>query len=410
MKSGTIIISSYLPTYRTPPPLVDCIDWENCDLLNFGRRAHGSGIIIDKSASYTVSDGSGRSITGFYIAAIARRYIMAHPEVLSCDEKIFKLGWARSMLCQMALEARRRGKVDIAIGSGLVEAVHEADELLDFEYVSCSLTINVAPMLDAVRKNHHLLKEHIAKRASDKRYKYMHDRRLRNFKYWLNPENWIGFSAGFLVDYYIYQVLPGSYRQAMWRLPQSNVAADSGSVADYISINENFSKVFQDPELVTFLAKQYIPVMPVYCSSWTIMHTPLDPTIDALITEMAANPDAFKQHIIERRLQRELAEATKRSQGAVLQTTDATPGQHLSYIENGRANYVITDRSPEPGNTREVPVYGADGAIVGRRRVADDGSGSGVGSGGGQEPTVTRQVQPNDARRELERLLAELRT
>lgn len=380
--SDDTIITSYLPTYRSPPEPVKCIDWMAAELKHFGNAINREGLEVDIRHIYKFGQ---EALYGGTLESIAKRYIIQHPEMLEIDDATFKRGYAKSMLYALSREARQRGRLDMAITSGMIDSLQPPDDLLDFEYILCSLRVNVQELLKAVRTSHHNLKQHIQKRASDRRYKFMHNRQLRDYKYWLNPVNWVGFSAGFIVDYYLYQYLPMCYRHAMWTLPQRSYDG-TNTITDYIGINANLCYAFKDPVLAREIAKAYFPVRPVYLSAYTVIHTPLDPEFESKLTEILADPIAYKQ-----RLEHEKQEAAERQQRQVLQSrqeavtggTDQYPRIQLDHV----ADRIITHHQPTVTVATTVPVYGEDGSVIG-----------------------TRPITPDEARAELERLLRELRT
>lgn len=170
----------------------------------------------------------------------------------------------------------------------------------------------------------------------------------------------------------------------MWTLPQRSYDG-TNTVADYIGINANICYAFKDPVLAEEIAKAYFPVRPVYLSAYTVIHTPLDPEFESKLTEILADPIAYKQ-----RLEHEKQEAAERQQRQILQCRQAIITGGTGQYQRIRLDNVV-DRiqtTPRPVTVAtSVPVYGADGSVIG-----------------------TRPITPDEARAELERLLRELRT
>ena len=382
--ADTMIITSYLPTYRTPPSPEKCIDWTACDLVSFGGGDAHKNIVITENKSYTFPEGF---VYSHFLEAIAKRYIMQHPEMIHVEPERLKKGFALSMLYKMAATARNCGDSDMAIISGTVDSLNQPDELLSFEYVTCSLTINRDSMLRAVKRFPGLLEDHLKKRVKDKRYGYLKPKRMHKIGYWMDPDNWTGFAGGFILDYYIYKALPLHYRQSMWQFPQRCYKNDKGMINSVMAIDQRLATVFEDPILVEEVARTYAPIMGDYYGTYYLMNNPLPLVLDTLISEMVQDPNQYKQKLIERK-QRE--EAAQRQQGPVLQDQGVTlvAGQGISYLRIQLDN-IVQRIEPEPAVTRQVPVYGADGSIIGTERVP--------------VPPV------NEAREELERMLAALR-
>ena len=163
----------------------------------------------------------------------------------------------------------------------------------------------------------------------------------------------------------------------MWTLPQRSYDG-TNTVADYIGINANICYAFKDPVLAEEIAKAYFPVRPVYLSAYTVIHTPLDPEFESKLTEILADPIAYKQ-----RLEHEKQEAAERQQRQILQSGVVQyPRIQLDHVVDR------IQATPRPVTVAtSVPVYGADGSVIG-----------------------TRPITPDEARAELERLLRELRT
>ena len=382
--ADTTIITSYLPTYRTPPPPEKCIDWYNCDLAGFGGGNSTKNITITENKSYTFPEGY---VYSHFLEAIAKRYIMQHPEMIQVEPDRFKKGFALSMLYKMAETARNCGDSDMAIISGTIDSLNKPDELLSFEYVTCSLTINAQSMLKAVKRYPRLLEEHLKKRTKDKRYGYLKPKRMHRAGYWTHPENWAGFAGGFVLDYYIYKVLPLSYRQSMWQIPQKCQKNTNGRISSVMALDQRLAAVFEDPILVEEVARTYAPIMGDCYGTYYLMNNPLPLVLDTLITDMIKDPNQYKQKLIERK-QRE--EAAKRQPGPVLQGQGVTlvAGQGIEY-PRVQLDRIVTQSSAEPAVTRQILVHGTDGSTIGTARVP--------------VPPV------NEAREELERILAALR-
>lgn len=381
----TMIITSYLPTYRTPPSPEKCIDWFCCDLSSFGGNDRRKNIVIDPTKVHQTQYGY---IHPNSMEALAKRYIMKHPEMILVEPDRLKKGFALSMLYKLAAEARNHGNSDMAIISGTVNALNQPDDLLSFEYVTCSLTINVQSMLKAVRRFPAILDAHLEKRVKDKRYGFLKPRHMHKIGYWLHPENWLGFAGGFILDYYLYEVLSVHYRQAMWTLPQRCYKNETGLINSVMAIDQRLATVFEDPVLSYEVASVYAPHMADCYGTWGILHSALATDLDTLITEMVKDPNRYKQKLIERK--------EHETQSAEGQPRQVLQGQGVTLVADQGISYprvqfdnIVQPIEPEPIATRTVPVHGADGSIIGTARVP--------------VPPV------NEAREELERMLAALR-
>lgn len=380
--NDTTIITSYLPTYRTPPEPVKCIDWFACDLANFGEGSNNKNLVVDNRVTY---GDSSPYVHGHMLEALAKRYIMAHPEMIEITPEQLKKGFALSQLYKLAQTARNFGNSNMAIISGTIDALNPPDEMLSFEHIICSLTVNVQQLLKEVKRQPSSFVVHLAKRVKDKRYGFLKPRKMHKPGYWMNSENWTGFAGGFILDFYLYKCLPLAYRQSMWTLPQRCYSNEKGSITKYMAINRKLAEVFQDPVLVKEIAEFYRSHMGDFYSTYAILTTDLLPVMDHLITEMIQDPNQYKQRLIERN-ERE-KQSTTRQQGQILQGQGVTivAGAGIAYP---RVDDIVT-AAPGPSATRQVPVHGADGSIIGTTRAP---------------------VSPvNEARAELERLLTELR-
>ena len=135
------------------------------------------------------------------------------------------------------------------------------------------------------------------------------------------------------------------------------------------------------------VARTYATIMGDYYGTYYLMSNPLPLVLDTLISEMVSDPNQYKQKLIERK-QRE--EAAKRQPGSVLQGQGVTlvSGTGIEY-PRVQLDHIVTQSSAGPAVTRQVPMHGADGSVIG---------------------TATVPAAPvNEAREELERLLNELR-
>lgn len=330
-----------MPVYRSPP--------NPSELLDIGLSMEQLSISIPYWQEYSVTHTY--SVNGGILRAIACRYLKQHPEMFQVDHDVYCKMYASYMFLQLSNYVRCRNR-SCALEGSVVDGVQQPDDMLDFEYMLCTMTFDTDELLRAVQYNSEELQAFIHKRCKDKRYKYMKNKRLRDWKYWLNPSNWIGFSAGFIADFYFSVCLGRGVRRAMWKTPimltvlanrQPETAIPTG-----VSLNPNFRRVFNHPDLLLRVATYFKisrdfsrgvqPSSPSYQPNWAhgIEIQPLSTYLEYELTKLIEDPSTALEQIA--RGQHVEPEAIQRQQGTILQAgqgiqissgTIITPGDEI---------------------------------------------------------------------------------
>lgn len=302
--SDEILISSYFPLYRSPPHPSQAIDW--C-----GVEDRKLGITTDTTIDFEFS-GNYSSCTGRTIVQILHCYIKAHPESLIFDEEAWLKGYTAQRLVMMSRSwAFHSSILHRIFGGCVVDFSAGPDDLLDFHYMQISVRVNVAEMAKLLLKDRYRLRMFLLDRYKDRRYKFLHQPEYKNVNYWLDPDNWVGFKAGILVDYCLSCILYRAGRAPCFKFPIG--ITDESGLYDVIKIDPVILGLFNDDRpFITWVARLFMGLKsrPMY---WQMGAWKLDEGIDKFIT-----------YSIDKR-RKELAEhvqleTTEGQQGEVLQT------------------------------------------------------------------------------------------
>lgn len=302
--SDEILISSYFPLYRSPPHPSQAIEW--CQVED--RKL---GITTDTTIDFEFS-GNYSSCTGRTIVQILHCYIKAHPESLIFDEEAWLKGYTAQRLVMMSRSwAFHSSILHRIFGGCVVDFSAGPDDLLDFHYMQISVRVNVAEMAKLLLKDRYRLRMFLLDRYKDRRYKFLHQPEYKNVNYWLDPDNWVGFKAGILVDYCLSCILYRAGRAPCFKFPIG--ITDESGLYDVIKIDPVILGLFNDDRpFITWVARLFMGLKsrPMY---WQMGAWKLDEGIDKFIT-----------YSIDKR-RKELAEhvqleTTEGQQGEVLQT------------------------------------------------------------------------------------------
>lgn len=304
--SDEILISSYFPLYRSPPHPSQAIEWS-------GVEDRKLGITTDTNIDFEFS-GNYSSCTGRTVQ-ILHCYIKAHPESLIFDEEAWLKGYTTQRLVMMSRSwAFHSSILHRIFGGCVVDFSAGPDDLLDFHYMQISVRVNVAEMAKLLLKDRYKLRMFLLDRYKDRRYKFLHQPEYKNVNYWLDPDNWVGFKAGILVDYCLSCILYRAGRTPCFKFPIG--ITDESGLYDVIKIDPVILGLFNDDRpFITWVARLFMGLKsrPTY---WQMGDWKLDEGIDKFIT-----------YSIDKR-RKELAEhvqpeTTEGQQGEVLQDEQA---------------------------------------------------------------------------------------
>ena len=399
---GEIIISSYFPLYRSPPPPLDAINWGYVDLriMGFEHNREQQWDLRGNAHSLYVHNMGAQVLEAALI-----QYCKKHPELVTYDEEQWRKAFATNMLYLLhGSWAYRGSSASDALTGCIAEFSAEPDDMLNFQYMVASTRVKTQKLLELMRNNKHQLEIHIRKRYSDSRYRYFHRREFRDPEYWLNTNNWTGFKAGFVIDFLFYRCLKSAARYEIFRRPINQIKQES-RIPQAITFDKDLVDLFcSDLAFRNGLANMLIATKKTW--HWDVINNPLPDEIDQFFTKN-----------LERHRNGQ-SQSAQGQQGAILQAGQGiqiTPGNG---VIQGFANIAAQARysaaAPEPElpesittgmlegriaelnpnvEVRRVPVYRDDGAIIGTRPVAVDAEQPGLADGIYREPGTEPQAQ-----------------
>ena len=374
---GEVIISSYFPLYRSPPPPLDAINWGYIDLrtMGFTHNREQQWDIKREQRTYYNSKLSAQVLEAALI-----QYCKKHPELVTYDEELWRTAYARNMLYLITNNWAYRGSsASDALTGCIIDFSSEPDDMLNFQYVAASTRIKTQKMLELMRNNRRQLEIHIKRRYSDSRYRYFHRKAYKDPEYWMNTNNWTGFKAGFIVDLLFCRLIRSAAKYEVYRRPLNTVKQES-RIANAITFDPHLVEMFcMDNQFRNNLANLLIAARKTW--QWDVLNNPLPDQIDQLFTT------TLERH------RNGQSQSTQGQQGTVLQAgrgIQSAPGngviQGFSNIA-AQASYAAT--APMPGlpediatgimegriaelaptvEYRNVPVHRDDGAVIGTRR------------------------------------------
>ena len=271
MKEKLIQITSYFPLYRDPPTGAGLAKITVC------KDYRAWGCSIPEIRVQTARERVSRST----IYAVADRYLVEHPEYLIVkDQAALNLVWARNI--SAVFEGRwswaaRRG---FAIKHASYIASFPKDDLLDFNYVLATYEFDANRVASYLRSYRYAAHQIYKKRKADKRYKFL--RKLKKpFEWWLNPNNWTGFYAGFALDIYMSSRMAREARNGIWK--QEIIADLLPQLPDAITMDSAFLQTLENNDIIDTIAV-ILAGYKYYLSPWYIMHDSLDKKVDNIIT------------------------------------------------------------------------------------------------------------------------------
>ena len=374
---GEIIISSYFPLYRSPPPPLEAINWGYVDLriMGFEHNREQQWDLRGKAHSLYVHNMGAEVLEAALI-----QYCKKHPELVTYDVEQWRKAFATNMLYLLhGSWAYRGSSASDALTGCIAEFSAEPDDMLNFQYMVASTRVKTQKLLELMRNNKHQLEIHIRKRYSDSRYRYFHRREFRNPEYWMNTNNWTGFKAGFVVDFLFYRCLKSAARYEIFKRPISQINKES-RIQQAITFDKDLVDLFcRDVAFRNGLANMLIATKKTW--HWDVINNPLPDEIDQFFTKN-----------LERHRNGQ-SQSAQGSFGTILQAGQGiqiTPGngviQGFANIA-AQARYAATAPEPElpesiatgilegrvaelhpTGEYRTVPVHRDDGAVIGTRR------------------------------------------
>lgn len=374
---GEIIISSYFPLYRSPPPPLEAINWGYVDLriMGFEHNREQQWDLRGKSHSLYVHNMGAQVLEAALI-----QYCKKHPELVTYDVEQWRKAFATNMLYLLhGSWAYRGSSASDALTGCIAEFSAEPDDMLNFQYMVASTRVKTQKLLELMRNNKHQLEIHIRKRYSDSRYRYFHRREFRDPEYWLNTNNWTGFKAGFVIDFLFYRCLKSAARYEIFRRPINQIKQES-RIPQAITFDKDLVDLFcSDLAFRNGLANMLIATKKTW--HWDVINNPLPDEIDQFFTKN-----------LERHRNGQ-SQSAQGSFGTILQAgrgISITPGNGViqgftniaaqaraaataaehelpESIATGILEGRVAELSPT-GEYRTVPVYRGDGAIVGTRR------------------------------------------
>ena len=301
MNNNELIISSYLPIYRSPPDPLTAIEWTNVDFMRTfnlnietSREWHGRG--------YNNSVGKRTLEAVFY------QYLKAHPELLTYDQAEWQKAFCSNMLYTFHNCWGYRGTTasDAMIGA-TIDFPMEPDELLDFQYMQACFRVRIRELLHLVKLDRALLELHIRKRYADKRYRYFKKREYKHPEYWYDTNNWTGFKAGFIMDYFFFRIIKMNVRYQILHMPvnfRQEVHLENIIKADRVLIDMFENGTFQNGLANMMLALR------VGGYAWTLFKEDINLTLDKYISHQL---ERFRNHVEP--------EPTQGREGQILQET-----------------------------------------------------------------------------------------
>lgn len=401
---GELIISSYFPLYRTPPPPLEAISWGCTDLRLFGFEHN-------REQSWDLREKPGRyfsvwnnKMSARVLEAAAIKYCKNRPELITYDDDLWKKAFAKNMLYIFHNGWSYRGsKASEAMTGITIDFPAGPDDQLNFNYMAASVRCIPQKLVALMRAEKALLELHIKKRYSDSRYRYFHRRAFRDPEYWLNPNNWTGFKAGFVIDFFFCRLVKSVSRYEVFRMPIQ--VRQESRIQDVIQFDPVFRQMFCiDDVFRNNLARMLIATKRTWEND--VLNRPLPAEIDKLFT------------ITLERHRNGQSQPAQGPLGTILQAgrgIQIDPGnwciQGFSNIA-AQARYAATAPEPELPESittgmlegriaelnptvevRHVPVYRDDGAIIGTRPVAVDAEQPGLAGGIYREPGTEPQAQ-----------------
>ena len=384
--SEEILISSYFPLYRSPPHPSLAVDWIGVD----DRKL---GITLDPTIAFEPSSDYS-ACTGRTVIQLLRRYIASHPESLVFDNESWLKAYATQRLFTLSRCWAFHNSIVHKIFSGcVVDFPAGPDDLLDFNYMQISIRANTVELAKLLLRQRFPLRLFLESRYKDKRYKFLHKPEYKRVNYWLDPDHWMGFKAGILVDYCMSCVLYRAGRSVCFKFPL-DVSPDSGFY-EAVKLDPVILDLFNnDRSFVTWVAKLFMGLKqrPYY---WQLPTMPLDKSIDSYITYSVNR----KRKELEEHGQ---PEATERQEGEVPQNEQAAIRR---LVQEGAITeiHVPDDPIPDPASasaTIGTPVVPGSGGI----QLVHDNYGNTIGyarvdTGGTQEVARATELATEVAER-----------
>jgi len=334
--SEEILISSYFPLYRSPPHPALALNWACAD----DRK---TGVTLDPSIEFEPPKNYS-TCNGRTVIHILHRYIESHPESLLFDNDAWLKAYATQRLLLLSRCWPFHSSVLHKIFSGcVVDFPAGPDDLLDFNYMQISVRVNVAELAKLLLRNRLQLRLFLEDRYKDKRYKFFHHPEYKKVNYWLDPDNWMGFKAGILVDYCMSCVLYRSGRSVCYRYPVE-MNPESG-LYEAVKIDPVILDLFNnDRSFVTWVAKLFMGLKsrPYY---WQLYDMQLDKGIDSFITySINKRRKELEEHV--------QPETTEGQSGEILQDEQAAIRR---LVQEGAIQEIRVPAEPVP-DTAAAPV------------------------------------------------------
>lgn len=271
MKEKLIQITSYFPLYRDPPTGAQLAKITVCK--NYNKwGCHIPDIRVQKARESVGKDA---------IYAVADRYLVEHPEYLIVkDQEVLNLIWARNISTLFAGRWSWLGRGSFAIKQVSYIASFPKDDLLDFNYILATYEFDANRVASYLRSYRYASYCIYKKRKADKRYKFL--RKLKKpFEWWLNPNNWTGFYAGFALDLYMSSRMARQARNGIWK--EDIMAELLPKLPDAITMDPAFLQTFENNDIIDTIAV-ILSGYKYHLSPWYIRRYSLDKKVDNIIT------------------------------------------------------------------------------------------------------------------------------
>ena len=367
--SEEILISSYFPLYRSPPHPALALNWAGAD----DRK---TGVTLDPSIEFEPPTNYS-TCNGRTVIHILHRYIQNHPESLIFDNDAWLKAYATQRLLMLSRCWPFHSSVLHKIFDGcVVDFPAGPDDLLDFNYMQISVRVNVAELAKLLLRNRLQLRLFLEDRYKDKRYKFFHNPEYKKVNYWLDPDNWMGFKAGILVDYCMSCVLYRSGRSVCYRYPVE-MNAESG-LYEAVKIDPVILDLFNnDRSFVTWVAKLFMGLKnrPYY---WQLYDMQLDKGIDSFITySINKRRKELEEHVQPETTEGQSGEVLQDEQAVIRRLVQEGAIQEIRVPDDPVADTAaapVTIGAPVVAGQGIRLVHGNDGNTIGYTR--DDRGGT----------------------------------
>jgi hypothetical protein len=215
---------SYIPFYRTPPP-VNEMSLNAAYLEQVLNEKHDLKLVADDS--WIVPSGSKldtmpytESIASRFVLPFIIKYALAVPDGLVYDDKAYKMWYASQLLTNWGYQ----GRVYFDGFDAQVLDIKQPDEKLNFEYALASFYIRkMDTLIKYPSTNDMQFRLFINEwRAPDKRYKFVTGKR-RNPVFWMHTRNLTSWDYGLLLDFWSACIIPLWARRQLRRMHMSDL-------------------------------------------------------------------------------------------------------------------------------------------------------------------------------------------